>query len=387
MTDPDTRTLVRPLLRAGRATRPRRDLALPDDLASSPLDHRWGPSPFHYTERAYQFLASRIAAFVGGGAPSRETLRRHLSTLAGHRGTVRRRARRDPSSLGAAQLFAFGGRPQAGTLRDGLVTVATSDVAPVDLLVEQPRGDDRRQPARCHGPDADDPADLHRAIRDRGARVSTGSSSRTPSLCLDPDLKLAWYLGSRHARPHAAAPRRHRGVQARSAHTTWPSSECPEAASRRSTCRTPFRGRWRCRSTPRPGSPTTTRPPGRPSWPCASAPRERKRRARRWTPTRGLTCGLSTARASTNHVIYLQNSQDAHVTTQLAPWLDALPHREGVHLLLRAWGRSRYRRRPGRSVRSCRSVAQVDGDWAELARRWDAAPATDAGSHWPPSAS
>jgi len=35
---------------------------LPAELARSTADHRWGPSPFHYTAEAYEFLAAAIAA-------------------------------------------------------------------------------------------------------------------------------------------------------------------------------------------------------------------------------------------------------------------------------------------------------------------------------------
>lgn len=35
---------------------------LPTELARSPRDHPWGPSPFHYTEQAYQHLAAGITA-------------------------------------------------------------------------------------------------------------------------------------------------------------------------------------------------------------------------------------------------------------------------------------------------------------------------------------
>lgn len=45
-------------------------LRLPDDLATSPLDHRWGPSPFHYSAAAYQFLAEGIARFLESGQVS-----------------------------------------------------------------------------------------------------------------------------------------------------------------------------------------------------------------------------------------------------------------------------------------------------------------------------
>ena len=41
---------------------------LPAELARSPLDHRWGPSPFHYTDEAYRFMASAITKFVDGSS-------------------------------------------------------------------------------------------------------------------------------------------------------------------------------------------------------------------------------------------------------------------------------------------------------------------------------
>ncbi|GAB3075651.1 DUF6270 domain-containing protein [Pedococcus soli] len=33
---------------------------LPEDLARSTMDHKWGPSPFHYTAQAYEHLAAGI---------------------------------------------------------------------------------------------------------------------------------------------------------------------------------------------------------------------------------------------------------------------------------------------------------------------------------------
>ncbi len=35
-------------------------LTLPDELAHTPRDHRWGPSPFHYGDEAYVTLAAAI---------------------------------------------------------------------------------------------------------------------------------------------------------------------------------------------------------------------------------------------------------------------------------------------------------------------------------------
>ena len=35
-------------------------IELPAELAISPADHKWGTSPFHYTQEAYDFLAARL---------------------------------------------------------------------------------------------------------------------------------------------------------------------------------------------------------------------------------------------------------------------------------------------------------------------------------------
>lgn len=78
-----------------------------------------------------------------------------------------------------------------------------------------------------------------------------------------------------------------------------------------------------------------------------------------------------------NTVIYLQNSEDAHLRTQLEPWLQALPTRDRVHVLLRDWGRGHVPP-TARELRALMErVSEVDGDWALLARRWGAVPAAD----------
>lgn len=39
-------------------------IALPEELSRSTTEHQWGPSPFHYTAAAYEFLATSITAAV-----------------------------------------------------------------------------------------------------------------------------------------------------------------------------------------------------------------------------------------------------------------------------------------------------------------------------------
>lgn len=45
-------------------------VTLPDELVASTANHRWGASPFHYTDAAYAYLAGAIRRFAGVTAPA-----------------------------------------------------------------------------------------------------------------------------------------------------------------------------------------------------------------------------------------------------------------------------------------------------------------------------
>ncbi|MDO5533311.1 MAG: hypothetical protein Q4F65_01480 [Propionibacteriaceae bacterium] len=76
-----------------------------------------------------------------------------------------------------------------------------------------------------------------------------------------------------------------------------------------------------------------------------------------------------------NSVIYVQNLQDAHVSSHMIPWLDSVGWpEEGTSVLMKDWGAG-HRPPPGHELREMlSSVAQVDGDWGALARIWGANP-------------
>ncbi|MBC9821929.1 DUF6270 domain-containing protein [Terrabacter sp. MAHUQ-38] len=353
---------------------------LPEDLARSPLDHRWGPSPFHYMEPAYRHLADGIAAFAA--APQRaEPLQTEAISPAAEPVSVNaftEVGRRDPSTWGEAQIFGSvrdlaGARP-----RNGLVTLIT-EAAPVDLLVEDNQAS--TTVVSLHASMGQKPMDLPiftgRSVTE-GLPVNRIFVSDA-SLCLDPELKLGWYLGGTGLDLtrllHDAISAIQVGFGARHlvffgmsgggfaslnlSHTFPGSLAVPVNAQTRIADYHP--PAWQAFAAACLGAVGAE---------AALAALDAHPRA----DLRRVYAG-----GFDNSVIYLQNSQDAHVTTQLRPWLQALPTHDGVHLLLREWGRGHVPP-TARELRSLmQDVAPVDGDWAALARRWGAVPATEVG--------
>ena len=71
-----------------------------------------------------------------------------------------------------------------------------------------------------------------------------------------------------------------------------------------------------------------------------------------------------------NSVIYLQNSQDAHVSSQMIPWFEAVSWQAG--LLLEQWGKGHVPPTSDRLRSLLKELAPVEGDWAKLADIWGA---------------
>lgn len=349
---------------------------LPDDLARSPLDHRWGPSPFHYTEQAYRFLADQIVARAAAfdqepvGAANAE-----MSPTLPDFSSV---PRRNTSSWGEAQVFASVADLRAASLRDGLVTLATPE-APVDLLIENNGA--ATTVVSLHAAMGQKPMDLP-IFTARSVTEGLGVNRifvSDASLCLDADLKLAWYLGSSTLDLTAVLHDLIEAIQAQFgaehlvffgmsgggfaalnlSHTFPGSLAIPVNAQTRIADYHP------------------------PAWQaftaaCFGTDSEEGARAVLDAHPRADMRSLYGA-GFDNHVVYLQNSQDAHVNTQYRPWVEALPHRESVHALLRPWGNGHV----PPSARELRDlmvhVARVDGRWTTLAERWGAQPAAEAG--------
>ncbi|WP_353951825.1 DUF6270 domain-containing protein [Knoellia sp. S7-12] len=382
MTDPDTANAlyVRYFQRVealGLAV-----IDLPDELARSPLDHRWGPSPFHYTEHAYQYLASRIAAFAAGGAGALEDPAAASDSTILDKVAFTDVPRRDASSWGEPQVFASLLDLTRAELRDGLVTLATPE-APVDLLIENNHASTTI--VSLHAALGQKPMDLPIFT---GRSVTEGLDVNRifisdASLCLDPELKLAWYLGSstldltQVLHDAIAAVQTQFGAH----HLVFFGMSGGGFASLNlshtfpGSLAVPVNAQTRV---------ADYHPPAWQAFTAACFGTEGEDEALEVLanhPRADLRAVYAAGFA--NHVVYLQNSQDAHVTTQLSPWLEALPHRNGVHLLLQPWGRGHVPP-SARELRTLmQAVAPVNGNWDALARRWGAAPGVGADPRLP----
>ncbi len=193
--------------------------------------------------------------------------------------TVRRDKvpRRHTTAWGSPQgVFASVDELVAAPLHNGLVTW-TTDVAPVDLLIEDNQA--ATTIVSLHAAMGQKPMDLPiftgRSVTE-GLPVNRIFVSDA-SLCLDADLKLAWYLGAEGLRSHAALARGDRYAAGSGwVPVTLSSSGCPGEVLQRSTSLTPLAIHWPCPSTHRPGSRTTTSRRGRPTWLRASERRVRR---------------------------------------------------------------------------------------------------------------
>lgn len=72
-----------------------------------------------------------------------------------------------------------------------------------------------------------------------------------------------------------------------------------------------------------------------------------------------------------NTVIYVQNSQDSHVTYQMIPWFDAIGW-QGASILAEKWGNGHVPPTPAELRKLLSEIEGVHGDWAKLATIWKA---------------
>ena len=291
--------------------------------------------------------------------------------------------RRDVSSWGEGQRFASVDAMATTHLHDGLITVGTS-ASPVDLLIEDNNASTTI--VSLHAAIGQKPMDLP-IFTGRSVTEGLGVNRifvSDASLCLDADLKLAWYLGSSDldltqvlhdiisalqvafgAQNLVFFGMSGGGFASLNLSHTFPGSlAVPVNAQTRIADYNP------------------------PAWQAFTAACFGT-----MTPEESLAALEAHPRADlrsvygagfANHVIYVQNSQDAHVTTQLKPWLEALPERDSVHLLLREWGRGHVPP-SARDLRTLmQGVSEVAGDWSALARRWGAVTASGERALLPP---
>lgn len=157
-------------------------VSLPDSIAETTPDHKWGPSPFHYSERGYRYLA--------------QELERLLEDLDSHRPVRATLSRRQTHGWGSFREYHYGSTLDIAT---GVLTPITIriDDYPVDLLVENNRSTTTL-------------VIFHAALGQKqkflpvftGRSISDGIGVNRifvsdASLLAGEDIGLAWYLGTR----------------------------------------------------------------------------------------------------------------------------------------------------------------------------------------------
>lgn len=346
---------------------------LPEDLARTPADHQWGPSPFHYVDDAYTVLANQIVAYVERlGVPRRDAQRTHVGSgpPVGTRSSPVM-SRRDTDSWGtfhevsgAEQVPTTGPVPQLLTVWEGGY--------PVDLMLEDNGA-------------ATTLVSFHAALGASGLRppIFTGRSVSQdsglnrifvsdPGLLASADLGLAWYLGTGSlpltdvltiilARVQSWLGARHLvffGMSGGGFASLNLGHEFPDSLAVPVNPQTRLvdyaEVHWDAYARAALGTSSVAES-------CAVLERHPRADLQQvYGP------GLK------NFVIYLQNRTDGHVVNQMVPWLEAIGWDPRARVVLQDWGRGHVPP-PGPVLRSLLSqVSTVDGDWAALADRWGA---------------
>ncbi len=339
-----------------------RTLELPRALAVSSKQHKWGSSPFHYAEPAYEHLAAGLRSFAA------EVARRPWPLADGRRDLARWGVSTDLSS------------PQA--FRDiedlrGCFSLEHGGV-PIDLMVEDngaettvvtfhaALGADGIQP----------PVFVGRAVSE-GLAINRVFVS-DPGLYTSAELRLAWFLGTA------------------SLDLTAFLKECLEVLQDRMSARHLVLfgmsgGGFAALNLARhfPGS--LALPVNPQTRVLDYLPAAWERMAQSCFGARGEPGARTILRAHPHadqrraypphscSVIYVQNAKDAHVSLQMIPWFEAVGWDSGPALLLGDWGDGHVPPGAPELRRILQHVAAASGDWEALARALgaDRAPTRD----------
>lgn len=331
-------------------------ITLPDHLVRTSESHQWGVSPYHYAESAYVYIAAELRKFA-------------LSLRAPR--SYEGLPRRNPAAWGDfTPLKSPGG---FSNVRDanGLFTV-THHGLPIDLMVE----DNGSNTTLVSFSAALGQAPLNPPLfTGRSASASLGMNRlfvSDPGLLCSNDLGLAWYLGTKQVNLtqnlveiiHAVQDRlgAHHlvffGMSGGGFASLNVSHEFPGSLAVPVNPQTRIldyaKVHWQAMAEACFGA--------RGEGGALNILEAHHRADQREVYSRGYS----------NTVIYVQNSQDSHVTYQMIPWLEAIGWKGDVHVLVEKWGNGHVPPKPETLRQLLGSINQVDGDWASLARTWNA---------------
>lgn len=347
-----------------------RVISMPPELARTPADHQWGPSPFHYTDEAYEFLAHQI----GLAAHGQQTGSTATGLEASEAVPLPHLERRDTSEWGDFTEF------------DGVEAFAASEGVPeqltiwqsgypIDLMVED--NDSETTLVSFHaalgGSSLRPPIFTGRAISQHSGLNRIFVSD--PGLLASPDLGLAWYLGTSGFNLTKLLSQVIAALQERldAQHLVFFGMSGGGFAALNFAHE--FPGSLAVPVNPQ----TRILDYAEVHWDAmaracfGAATTEESRQVLETHPRadqrRVYGAGFS------NHVIYVQNQTDGHVINQMVPWFEATDWSPRATALMRDWGKGHIAP-PAPELRDLLGqVAEVEGNWENLAARWGARPA------------
>lgn len=331
-------------------------ITLPDHLVRTSDSHQWGVSPYHYAKGAYEYLATELRRFV-------------LSLRAPHH--YEGLPRRNPAPWGEFTHLTHPGEFSTVSEANGLFTI-THNGLPIDLMVE----DNGSNTTLVSFSAALGQAPLDPPIfTGRAASADLGMNRvfvSDPGLLCSEVLGLAWYLGTKQVNLTQRLVEIIQALQDRlgAEHLVFFGMSGGGFASLNISHE--FPGSLAVPVNPQ----TRILDYAKLHWQsmaeaCFGVKGEdgaldileaHHRADQRHVYNRGYS----------NTVIYVQNSQDSHVTYQMIPWLEAIEWKGDVHVLAEKWGDGHVPPKPEKLRQLLGRISEVDGDWASLARTWRA---------------
>ncbi len=332
-----------------------RTITLPDELAVSPIDHKWGTSPFHYVESAYLFLANSIRAELS--LPAKQSV--HLE-------------RRDTNRWGSFVDLLTPQEIRRSFFKSQNITVWNSGW-PIDLRVED-KGSETTI------------VSLHAALGENSEvelPVFTGQSITQDldanriflsdsTLYSSADLRLGWFLGSSGLNltdtlVDIIATVQH---ELNAKHLVFFGMSGGGFASLNLS-------RYFPGSLALPVNPqTNVLDYAKPHWmafarsafDCFS-----EDDARRTLESHPHANQRDAYRVGyDNSVIYLQNRKDGHVSTQMIPFFEALEWPKEMAILFGDWGNGHQPPPAPVLAELLSAVPKASGAWNKLAHQWNA---------------
>lgn len=331
---------------------------LPAELAKTSKDHKWGPSPFHYQDAAYEFFSDAITSKASS---VKSDVQAEPS------------ARRDTSAWGDGEFTEVSSPAEIPEkLPESIYLTIWHNGYPLDLYIEN-----QGAPTTL--------VSFHAALGGSGLKppiftgraISAGSGMNRifisdPGLLASDELGLAWYLGTTTLNVTGLLTEAIAEIQARMGGKHLVFFGMSGGGFAALNCSHEFPGSLAIPVNPQ----TRILDYAEVHWDamaraCFGSTGTARSRIVLETHARADQRRLYAAGFS-NSVIYVQNTADAHVSTQLLPWFEAIDWHQGAMVLFGDWGTGHVPPPAAVLKKLIHSIAAADGDWVALAQGWHA---------------